>query len=210
MDGGALILSLAGIIQTSRINLKAGMGHKRQKNKQWTVWNMIKVILGFALKVLQWAVTGCVFCFSMVGIAFVFSSQEGRAEACRPEVLHTMIRFLRIYYFFFSMMYLTGRYCLNLGKIPDEWTDDGWMPCKFHYPEPSVVDDGREDVHPVLVTYKSVFDGESAVANQCAIYIGAGKWKWYDDTIDIEDMEDVRCEIVAWRPLLEFYQPKGE
>lgn len=205
-----LILSLAGIIQTRCINLKGEMGHRSQKNKQWTVWGMIKVIFGFVLKILLWAVIGCVFCFSMVGMAFVFSSQEGRAEACRPEVLHTMVRFLRIYYFLFSMVCLPVRYCFNLGKIADWWTDDGWMPCKFHHPEPSVVDDGREDIHPVLVTYKSVFDGKCATANQCAIYIGAGKWKWYDDTIEIEDMEDVRCEVVAWRPLPQPYQSKGE
>lgn len=45
----------------------------------------------------------------------------------------------------------------------------------------TLINDEREVIHPVVVTYKSMLDGESSTACQCEIYTEDGKWKWFSE-----------------------------
>lgn len=94
-------------------------------------------------------------------------------------------------------------------KTIAEKYDNGWIPCSEKYP-PNSTHCKTEDCKPVFVTYKSIYDEKYFVAGTLALYIGDGEWKWFDETIDVSDMEDVVCKIIAWQPLPEPYQPKGE
>lgn len=91
-----------------------------------------------------------------------------------------------------------------------ETSESGWIPCEIRCPE--LVNeqyDGSYISDPVWVTYKSIFDETPHTATEAAVYLGDEKWKWFDETDDLSNMEDVVCEIIAWRPLLEPYVPAG-
>lgn len=97
---------------------------------------------------------------------------------------------------------------LSLAKRKLEADESSWISCKIRFPE--VVKeqyDGSYISDPVWVTYKSIFDETSHTATEAAVYLGDEKWKWFNETDDLSNMEDVVCEIIAWRPLLEPYIP---
>lgn len=100
----------------------------------------------------------------------------------------------------------------------DNWTEEynnGWIPCSERFPEEYV---------PVNVTWINR-NPESYYAkikdvpfSATAVYYNS-KWYWYSSTcVDylIEygendfDLVDKGIDIVAWQPLPEPYQPKGE
>lgn len=96
---------------------------------------------------------------------------------------------------------------LSLAKRKLEADESGWIPCKIRFPELVKEQyDGNYISEPVWVTYKSIFDETPHTATEAAVYLGDEKWKWFDETDDLSNMEDVLCEIIAWRPLSKPYR----
>lgn len=78
------------------------------------------------------------------------------------------------------------------GESLTEKFNDGWIPCSERLPE---IDDSISVSENVLAT-----DCKGSIWT--AEYHKNGKW--------LDDVSDIRLEVIAWQPLPEPYQPKGE
>ena len=137
------------------------------------------------------------------------------------EVFEKIIEKLKEISIFMTTCDGYGENCVSVGTIEEivkqeaEKHNNGWIPCSEHHPKECV---------PVNVTWINR-NPESYYAkikdvpfSATAVYYNS-KWYWYSSTcVDYLseygkndfDLVDKDIDIIAWQPLPEPYQPKGE
>ena len=80
----------------------------------------------------------------------------------------------------------------NTDLVIDSSHSNGWIPCSERLPDTEHISGVSETVL-VTTNNNSIFTAE---------YHGNGKW--------LDDVADWSLEVIAWQPLPQAYQPKGE
>lgn len=85
--------------------------------------------------------------------------------------------------------------------VNDQPLIDEWIPCSERLPEAVEEDSNTLKIMPYIITFKSIFDDSYKTAADLAIYVKDRGWVWFDEMNDIEKMDDVTAEVVAWKEL---------
>lgn len=76
---------------------------------------------------------------------------------------------------------------------------DNWISVNDYMPD-TLDKYNFERSEPVLVTYLSYHDKKTPYCDALAVWDG-NKWRWWDDSTDVDEMKEVIVEITHWMPL---------